>query len=240
MDTSTVRKGAMRSRGRFAPDMDYCSVGGGGRPNEDYALFEEGLGACVADGVGGAPLGATVARLACHAAMRALREGHSAKAAVLAAQEAVLRLVDEVESPRSGTSLVVARIGKAGIGLSWAGDAAAFVYRREGDGRSFVSTLDTRHFASVPPLGRCNRCQAESLDVDSEVFESMAVCTDGLWRIVGGDEIAILLSADESARATASHIVFGRRLRDDATALVVRSRSSHDNNPSPQRADIGG
>ncbi|MDO4805723.1 MAG: protein phosphatase 2C domain-containing protein [Coriobacteriales bacterium] len=206
----------------IAIDIDYCSVGKDGRPNEDYVLLGEKMYACVADGIGGAPLGDAVARYACHAAMRVLKRNGSTELAVVAAQDQVMRFVSDIDSLRSGTSLVVIALRGKKLEASWAGDTALFVLKRGREPHEVVSSLDADLFGTTPPLGKSNDGRMVTVSDSIDDVDCIAVCTDGAWRATGREEIGRLLATEITARETAAKIVLGRPSRDDSTALVAR------------------
>ena len=101
-----------------------CSTRGKRKRNEDYVLFEPRTGGCVADGVGGAPLGDAIARYACHIAQHELDNGSSAKDAAASARMAAERFIDIVDAEGSGASLLVYRLRENGIDLAGYGNVA--------------------------------------------------------------------------------------------------------------------
>lgn len=101
-----------------------CSTRGKRKRNEDYALFEPDTGGCVADGVGGAPLGDAIARYACHIAQRELDNGSTASEAAASARMAAERFIEVVDAEGSGASLLVYRLREGGIELASYGNVA--------------------------------------------------------------------------------------------------------------------
>lgn len=204
------------------PEIDYFSVSKEKGPNGDYVLYDELAGACVADGISGAPLGDAISRYACHVAMQALRDGYSASAAITSARERVSRFVADVDSPRSGASIVVAHINANRLEAAWAGDTALFVLRQDSGHTLLISSLDLNSFTNIPPLGeeRCGEVGSLSLPLDT--INALAICTDGAWRSTGSDRIGKLLAQSTTARKTVAQIVFGHHSRDDSTALVAK------------------
>lgn len=101
-----------------------CSTRGKRKRNDDYVLFEPRTGGCVADGVGGAPLGDAIARYACHIAQHELDHGSSASDAATSARIAAERFIDIVDAEGSGASLLVYRLRENGIDLAGYGNVA--------------------------------------------------------------------------------------------------------------------
>ncbi len=214
------------TRNSVAVDIDYCSVGKDGCPNEDYVLLGKRMSACVADGIGGAPLGDAMARCACHAAMQSLKRGESTELAVCAAQNQVMRFIADVDSPNSGTTLMVVALRGRRLEASWAGNTALFVLKRGSCPNEVISSLDTDLFGTVPPLGKGNSGRIITASENINDVDSIAVCTDGAWRLASRGEIGSLLAKKKTARETAAKIVLGRHSHDDSTAMVARFRQT--------------
>ena len=216
-------------------EAEHCSVCGRRPPNEDYVLFERNIGMCIADGIGGAPLGDAVARYACHIAMESLRNGSSPYEAVKQAGECVRRFVTIVDSPGSGASIVVARLNGNILEASWAGDSAIFVPTHKADGPSITSSLERNQPSSSMPL--CGKTQPEP----GSLFELLAkgdtvvMCTDGVWKSAGPETIARLMLEDGTPREIAARLVLGHQPEDDSTVLVARMQLASQTRGSTER-----
>ena len=206
----------------FEIEAEYCSTCGNSLPNEDYVLFERDVGMCVADGIGGAPLGDAVARYACHIAMSVLREGGTTYEAVRCAGKQVKRFVTAVDSPRSGASLVVARIDRDKLEASWAGNAAVFLLNRGEDETSLMTNLEHTQLKTTVPLCGTSQARVGRLSTMLEDGDTIVLCTDGTWRCVGNETIGKLMSEGTSPREIAARLVLGHQSDDDSTALVAR------------------
>lgn len=198
-------------------EIGVCSVGRRQGANADYVCSEPHVGTCVADGMGGAPYGDFLARFACHVAMTCLREGGSARDALQVALRDVQDLTDTIDSPKSGTTLMVARFASRCLQVAWMGDTACFVLTRGTSGAVLTSTLE------ACPLHE----GVGGVMIDADAIACFAICTDGAWRMTRGDAMAALLSecaaADgPSAKKAAARLAFGGEGCDDATAVVVR------------------
>lgn len=214
-------------------DIDYCSICGGGDRNEDYALHDKVAGICVADGIGGAPLGDAFARLACHIAMAALREGHTASSALRVANAEVAKFATKIDSPGSGTALLVARPDCASLDVAWAGDVGLFALPQSTDGDPqstdgdpIYSNLgsERRH----GPLGIVPAQRHGTLTLPLEGIDKFAVCTNGAWRSVGVEGMARFLAEDASPTVIATHIALAHRTSHDSTALVAQVEAAAD------------
>jgi serine/threonine protein phosphatase PrpC len=208
----------------FEIEADHCSACGEHPPNEDYVLYEEGTGMCVADGIGGAPLGDAAARYACHIAMDAMRRGLSTREAVETAREGVASFANTIDSPGSGTSLVVARINGDELEASWAGNAAIFVASHAEDEPSLLTSLECKQPRSDTPLCGGSRACPGRLSLTLQGDEVLAICTDGTWRAAGKEGIGRVLLGDASPREMAARLVLVNQSRDDSTALIARIR----------------
>lgn len=210
----------------FEIEAAQCSVCGRNSPNEDFALFERNVGMCVADGIGGAPLGDAAARYACHVAMGILREGGTAYEAVDGAGESVRRFVTTIDSPGSGASLVVARVDGDSLDAAWAGDAAIFMLGDTGDNPPIMSNLQCDQPESAIPLCGGPRAQPGRITKALTDGESIVLCTDGTWRSVDRNTIGTLMLEGTSPREMVAQLVFGHQSDDDSTALVARFHKS--------------
>jgi serine/threonine protein phosphatase PrpC len=198
---------------------DTCSVGREVGKNDDYALFVPGVGGCVADGVGGAPLGDAVARLACHVAMRALSSRYSAVEAVDAARDRVEEFIRAVDSPSSGASLVVIAVHDRSVEAAWLGDVAFFICFQSSDGTKILSTLDG--FPTSHNLGSRVVEEPCHMEVPFGELDTVVACTDGVWRRLCTSEIARMMTSGVSVREIAARLAMAGHLDDDSTALVV-------------------
>ena len=211
----------------LAVEADYCSVCGKGLINEDYALYEEDVGMCVADGIGSAPMGDAAARYACHVAMDALRTGSTACEAVEAAGAQLARFVSAAGSLGSGASLAVAKVAGNLLDVAWSGNVAFFALLFDASGYSLLSSLACGHPNSYVPLcGRSAKAVTPGrLSLPLESVGAFAMCTNGAWRSAGEETIGRILLSDASPREAAARLVFGCQSEDDSTALIARVQS---------------
>lgn len=199
---------------------EICTTKGSRERNEDYALLDVQYGACIADGVGGAPLGDALARLACHTAMNAMRQGLSATEAGRKASAAVGTFIEQVDSPTSGTGLMVVRLELPYVELAWYGDLAYFLCRGSGNNGSARTNLND---------GACLVREALNITGGCERFETVKVergdmliaCTDGVWRDTPLERVDIIAREARDVRDVAGGLVFERKARDNATALAL-------------------
>lgn len=204
-------------------DIGCCSLRGEKWPNKDYALHDNRVGICVADGIGRAPMGDSLARLACHVAMEALRSRRSASAALRAAGAEVAKFASTVDSPGSGTSLLVAKPDGNTLDVAWAGDVGLFALPLEADDNTLLSNLgDGRRYG---PLGIGLTPRHGTLVLPLEGIDKIAVCTNGAWRGAGVEGIAEFLAEDVNSAKIAASIAHAHDAHHDSTALVARVRA---------------
>lgn len=198
---------------------DVCSMGKEMGRNEDYAICVPEVGACVADGVGGAPLGDALARLACCVAMGALRTGSSAVEAVERAREHVAEFVQTVDLPRSGTSLAVIKFGESSLEAAWLGDVALIANTKQETDGFVISNLE--NYPGSHYLCRKSYETPQFMEISLNKLNGVVACTDGVWRRLGVPAIARMMEAPLSVREKAARLAMGEGLRDDSTALVL-------------------
>lgn len=205
-------------------DIDCCSMCDGSHKNTDYALYDRGVGICVADGVSMNDLGYALARLACHIAMEALHDGRSASAALRAAGAEVAKFASVVDSPGSGTDLLVARLDCDTLDVAWAGDVGLFALPRATDNNIPLSNLGGKRPYGPLGIGLAPRHGTLALPLDE--IDKFAVCTNGAWRSVGVDDIAKFLAEDATSTKIAAHIALTHHTSHGSTAVVARIKSA--------------
>ena len=191
--------------------------------NEDYASFswKENFFA-VSDGIGGAPYGDVMSRLACSAAVRAFDEGEDVYAAFRLANE-VTSVVSDLLGERSGATLLLAEWQGAILRIASVGDTRAFVLR---DGQLRAITDLGRASVNSNALSKAVGYGAIDPDVVEERLvagDRVLLCTDGVWEYLEDVRIAELLGADESAPLVAEAIAWeaSRVGRDNSTCVCI-------------------
>ncbi|MBR3315921.1 MAG: protein phosphatase 2C domain-containing protein [Atopobiaceae bacterium] len=213
-----------RCRAGHLFEADYCSACGLSGHNEDYALVDSEVGVCVADGVGGAPLGDAVSRLLCHTVMGALRDGCSAEEALEVGRCRLKSFLRTVDSPRSGASVMVLRCDAENYEVAWLGDVALFALGKGEQEPQLITSFDLAGDESSHAVNvRSNERPMTAFFPKDDICR-FALCTDGVWRDVSSDEIASLLKRDISVREAAARLVLRDTVRDDSTAVVVSPR----------------
>lgn len=197
-----------------------CSISGSDHANEDYSYVVGKKGACLADGMGGERMGATVARCACGAAARALEAGASAHEAVERAQRFARELVDNLDCGRPGSSLTVVRCEGGSAQVAWAGDVACMhLDSRQGTLRS-LTRPDRGATGVTNALGR-KTISINTMSCELNEEDRLLLCSDGIWDEMEHEEIRRALVSAQTPREAAVNLAMGQEHIDDATAVVL-------------------
>ena len=199
---------------------DVCSVKGAKYNNEDYALVEPSLGACLADGMGGEQMGEAVARCACNVAMRALAGGDSAAKALERSQAFSRELVDNLDCGRSGAAVTAVRLNGDEVEIAWAGDVLCMHFS------ACENCLNTVTKPDRTKRGLTNALGGEATVVNTASCalspgDRLLLCSDGVWECVDTEEVRKTLADAHSPLEAAVSLTMGRRCTDDATAVVL-------------------
>lgn len=191
--------------------------------NEDHAAFswKEDFFA-VSDGIGGAPYGDVMSRLACNAAIRAFDEGEDVYASFRLANE-VTSVVSDLLGERSGATLLLAERQGALLKVVSVGDTRAFVLR---DGQLRAITELGRTSADSNALSKAVGYGQIDPDVVEERLEGgdrVLLCTDGVWEYLDDERLCALLGTDDSAPLVAESIAWeaSRTGQDNSTCICV-------------------
>lgn len=214
-----------RTAGAVQIEGDTCSAGARAGRNDDYAIYVPGVGGCVADGVGGAPLGDAIARFACHLAMCALCDGSDAMGALEKAREGVREFVRTVNLPSSGASIMIVQLAQDALRAAWTGDVGLFARVMRNGTYVMVSSLPMAD-DHMRPLGVGMQGEPGMMFLPLDGLSHVAACTDGVWRRTGRANLARILETASSAREAAARLVLGESHEDDATAMVLRFAQS--------------
>ena len=199
--------------------------------NQDFAA-RSGTCAVVADGIGGLPDGARVARLAAQTALRCIqRQDNGCHGRFEVAVQAALAAasgVDGIDS-QGGTCLATVRVDQGSIRIGRLGDVRVTTLT----GRGTAWELATYTRDDNDSLGRvrswvgpshCSRSIQSITPVSAEHDLIIAITTDGVHVPVGHKAIVSILSHCGSAQDAARRLVDEALMRgthDDATALVI-------------------
>ena len=213
--------------------------------NEDGAIAEEGLFA-VADGMGGHAGGEVASQLALET-LRTAVATNGLVAAVLAANEAILRHAGKDQTLRGmGTTLcalgLVEEDGVTRVEIVNVGDSRAYLFRdgeleQITEDHNLVAQLErdgqlTPEEARVHPqrniitrvLGNDPDVDVDSFPIDPFRGDRFVLCSDGLFNEVEDDEIAGVLRAHRDAQEAVDELVRvanERGGRDNITVVIV-------------------
>jgi serine/threonine protein phosphatase PrpC len=209
--------------------------------NEDAVLVRPPVFA-VADGMGGAPAGDVASEVAVAALWDATAETIADRAA--AAHRRILALAEE-DPERLGmaTTLTAAALGADGVRIAHIGDSRAYRLR---DGRleqltrdhalaaelAASGTIDPDRAAHHPGRSAVTRALGQREGFEIDVIDEPArsgdvylLCSDGLPRMVGDEQVAAVLGAAESLADAARDLVAAANAaggRDNVSVALFR------------------
>jgi len=220
--------------------------------NEDSYLDQPGLGIfAVADGVGGTNAGEVASQMAVEilseafANMSQTTDAESVmRAAISKANEAIYEMSSQFSQlSKMATTIVVLHLRGDVATIAHVGDSR--LYRFNPDGHVIQETADHSIIAEEVRAGRMTEEQAAnhpsrniisralgaepSVEVDLKTImidpgTSFLLCTDGITRHVGDDEMLSVLRSDGQAASACSRLkdlCYERGAEDNLTALVV-------------------
>ncbi len=204
-------------------EVGFSSHTGNRATNEDYAAFStKGDFFAVSDGIGGAPYGDVMSRLACNTAVRAFDEGASINEAFEIANELV-SLTSELLGESSGATLLLAERGGDRLKMVSVGDTRAFLLR---DGLLVPLTgagrADTHSNALDKAVGY-GPMEPDVAEARLLAKDRLLLCTDGVWEYVSSDRLALLLGMHDTAPIAADEIAWeaSRVGNDNSTCICA-------------------
>lgn len=199
---------------------DICSVKGSMEQNDDYGLYLPNVGACLADGVGGAPFGGAVARYGCQIALSSMRNGLGAFEAVARAGELGNRMIEEMDSPGSGAAITAIGLRGGCLDVAWLGDVACF--HLDGGSRKLTSLgCPERVRGKIKRAIGIGKGNPGSMTCHIKPHDRIILCTDGVWDELAEETIEQVASMASSPGELCARLVLGREARDNATALAL-------------------
>lgn len=195
--------------------------------NDDFAGFGRSREIfAVADGIGGAPRGDVAATVAVNAAIEAFEKGDSLANALISANAAVMQTCEWLDSPETGSTLLLAArddSDRGRIDFAWAGDSTAFLLH---DGALSLITEPDRHpggNALTSAVGYLPDPTPRTTSSRIEQGDRFLMCTDGVWETLDPARLAELLSEGDNAPWIAETIAreAAGQGSDNATALVL-------------------
>ena len=191
--------------------------------NEDYAAVSwQGDFLAISDGIGGAPFGDVMSRLACNSAVAAYDDGADAHGAFEASNE-VASLVAGLLGERSGATLLLAQRTGTTLTILSAGDTRGFLLR---DGDLAPLTMEGRIAPDSNALGKAigyGPIEPDEHSVELACDDRLLFCTDGVWEYLTQERIAAVLAGSPNAPLAAEDLSWeaSRVGQDNATCVVV-------------------
>ncbi len=196
----------------------------GPRPhNEDYvAMSQRGDFFAVSDGIGGAPFGDVMSRIACNAAVQAFDDGANVLEAFATANE-LASVVSELLGERSGATLLLAeRVGRQ-MDIVSAGDTRAYLLRLgvlelitdAGRAHSYSNALNKAvGYGEIEP---------DEVTLLLEEGDWLLLCTDGVWEYLSEQRLSELLTSGGNAPMVAEEIAWeaSRVGQDNSTCACM-------------------
>lgn len=197
--------------------------------NDDYVKIDaRNKMVAIADGIGGAPFGDIISRVACNVAIESFACHKDLVGAFAAANSAAVRLAHnlDTESDGSGSTLLLASYSNDWIDIAYAGDTYAFSLNAEGLTRlTNEGRLEGNALSSC--IGYETNLYPRVLRIAAVTIDSLILCTDGVWSSLADDQIAQIVDKSDTARNAADALAqaAARSGTDNATAAILRKRS---------------
>lgn len=199
------------------------------RINEDYFEINPSAGlAAVADGIGGAPYGEIMSRIAVNVVLQAISKGYRIDDSFVEANKAALQTLEWLgaENKGSGSTLLVADWKHAAVKIAWAGDTEAYLYR---NGKLSPKTENDRIDGSNEingGIGFLEKPNVHPLEIETQPGDKLILCTDGVWSTFSkwdDDRVDEILGSAMNAPMMATAIAREsiKHGNDNATAVVL-------------------
>ena len=215
------------AQGGFTLNVGGATAQGMRRKNDDaFRIGHEQRFFAVSDGIGGAPDGEIVSRVACGKSLEEYESSRDLVAAFRAGNDAATYVSRLIDSPDSGATLLVAACDGELMRFAWVGDSLAYRLRdgvlerltevgRIGEGAMLDAAIGYG-FGLDPRVASC----------DVRPGDRLILCTDGVWEpyeVLGLDRMAERLADGANAPCIAGAIVDEavRNGTDNATAVVI-------------------
>ncbi len=201
----------------------------GPRSKNDDAYRIDGHAGLIAvsDGVGGAPDGDVMSRVATGRALEAYAETRDLAAAFTAANDTAVHVAHLIDNSTCGATLLLAAFDQERLAVAWAGDTVAYRVR-EGLLEQLVRTERAEGTNALTSAIGYERGLAPSLEIyDMRAGDRFLFCTDGVWEpylgVIGTDRLVERLSEHDNAPLLAHAIVEEAAAAgtDNATAVVL-------------------
>lgn len=201
--------------------------------NEDYniAADEDGFYA-VADGIGGAPFGDVMARVACASAHEAWIESgergvigsERLRDAFRRADEACTQVSEWLGEPTSGTTLIAVGRDRGKLYAASVGDSAVIYLKKEGGVGKAVGARRSPNTENtlLEALGYGMEPEPDCWVSEEELCDALLLCTDGVWENAEYEQLAkTIYGQGLNERKAVNEILFLSNGADNATAMVL-------------------
>lgn len=214
----------------FEIEAGFHSLTGPRLKNDDSAVLSNIIDAyAIADGIGGAPYGDAASRSACVAAVRACECGDSAEQAFYCGNTAAIKETTVyLDSPDSGTTLVVMKIESGSLSCAYVGDTAVYLVRNGVINRLTYSGRIGNSNVLESAAGYTEHLDCHHAGETLEENDVIIACTDGVWATLDSSDMANISDSSKPAASIAQDLVEAaeKTTDDNITAVVLVVRKS--------------
>lgn len=190
----------------FALKIGLASETGPRQKNDDYcAISWKSDFFAISDGIGGAPYGDVMSRIACNAAVEAYDASGDINEAFRFANEEV-STVSRYLGEQSGATLLLAEFDENGLSITYAGDTMAYRLR---DGALEPAMSPGRIVGGGNALDNAvgyGETVPDRASVDVRAGDRFIMCTDGVWEYVDEEELVRLISSSSNMPLVADSV----------------------------------
>lgn len=181
-----LKVGMASQKGPRQKNDDYCAI------SYTYDFY------AISDGIGGAPYGDIMSKVACEAAIRAFDGGSSIDSSFGFAND-MTSVMSSYLDKRAGATLLLAEYGDASLEVVWAGDTMAYRLR---NGELRPVTVPGRVAGGGNALSKAvgyGIINPDRTRVDVRAGDRFVLCTDGIWEYVDEGEFMRILVEGKNA-----------------------------------------
>ena len=215
------------------------TIAGRRQNNEDcFTLCREHSLWAVSDGIGGAPFGDVMSRVACNVLSSSWTESFSEteinerlRRTVQLVNEKVSGVSDLLGNLGSGSTLLIAHLCDSRLWVASVGDCAAFLIREGAMRRLNFLGRTNRHSNGLDEaLGYHLELNPEVSSYPIRPGDVVLLCSDGVWSTQDEEQMAAALFADVgpsqvahlgNPQVMAEYVTQGSDMSDNATAVVL-------------------
>lgn len=210
----------------FSFAIGHASMQGRRQKNDDCVRIDARTGiVAIADGIGGAPDGNIASRVACNVAIEAFGQTSDLVDAFRAANSATLQTMHYLGSDEegAGTTLLLAAYNEEFVDIVFAGDTYAFAFKNGGLSQLTTNGREAHSNTLTSCVGFDPYAYPQCLRIYCEDFDTLLLCTDGVWGTLSQKELIEYLSHGYNPRDTANAIAQqgADKGTDNATVAVL-------------------